>query len=196
MKKLLFFAALIFGMGCETTHYNPNLNLMSRSDTEAAVDSYTMNKKIYDGFMNRLDVSGTLHNSKVVAALVDERARIYQWTPEMYSAEKAKAEEGLAQKIEIFLSFFVPEPKEDDLHKATTKWKIFLDVNGKRYEGKSTRLKTLLSELVVLYPHHTRFGTPYIVEFPVSAREVEAFPSKLVLTGPPGSTTLEFNGVK
>jgi hypothetical protein len=193
MKKLFCFGMIFWFLGCETTHNNPTLNLMTRSQTEETVDSFTANQKIYDGFMNRLDVSGTLQNSKVVAALTDERARVYQWTEEQYQKEKAFGEEALAKKTEVFLSFFVPERKEDDLHKPGTKWKIFLDVNGKRYEGKSSRVKTLFSELMVLYPHHTRFGTPYLVEFPIGAREIEGFASKMTITGPPGSTTLEFS---
>lgn len=192
MRNLFLLGLVFFVVGCETTHNNPNVTLMSRSQTEDAVYAFTTNKKIYDGFMNRLDVSGTLQNSKVVAALTDERARIYQWTEEQYQKEKALGEEGLAKKTEVFLSFFVPERKEDDLHKPGTKWKLFLDVNGKRYEGKSSKVKTLFSELMVLYPHHTRFGSPYLVEFPVSVREIEAFPSRMIITGPPGSTTLEF----
>ncbi len=187
---------LAFNFACETMHSNPNLQLMSRDQTEEAVDNFTVNKKIYDGFMNRLDVSATLQNSKVTSALIDESARVYQWSEEQYAKEKARKFEENGKATEMFLSFFVPERKEDDLNKGTTKWKLFLDVNGKRYEGKAAKIKTQFSELMVLYPHHTRWGTPYKLTFDVPVAEVENHASKLTITGPPGSTALEFSIVR
>ena len=101
----------------------------------------------------------------------------------------------MAKETEFFISFFVPERKHDDLHKAKTLWKLFLDANGRRYEGKSSRMKTILSDVVSLYPQHNRWSTPYIVSFPVPVSMIENGGAILTITGPAGSTTLSFKAV-
>lgn len=200
MLSILFtlstLAIFLSVTGCSSMHANPNLTLMSRDETENAVDQFTVNQKVYDGFMNRLDISATLQNSKVTSALIDESARVYQWTPEQYEKEKAQKLQDMTKSTEVFLSFFVPERKEDDLHKNTTKWKLYLDVGGKRYEGKASRVKTQFSELMVLYPHHTRWGTPYRITFEVPVSQVETSLSRMTITGPPGASNLEFPAVR
>lgn len=186
--------SLVLGLnlGCATTPDNPHFKTMPEDEIQGTIRDNTQNRKVYDGFMNNLDVSATLTNSSVAKALLDQGARIYQWDENTFANEKSKGESFRAAKTEIFLSFFVPDRKWDDLHKSTTKWKIFLDVGGRRFEGKAERWKTPLVEVSSFYPHHTRWGTPYKVSFDVPTRDVENLPSKLTLTGPVGVVTFEF----
>ena len=194
-SKLLLAFVSFLQISCQTTHQNPFLTLLPREQTTAVVDKYSANQKIYDGFMARMDISATLHNSKVTHALLDEKARIYQWNEESYQKEKQKKSEELGKQTDVFVSVFVPERKQDDLHKASTKWKLFLDVNGKRYEGKATKDKSMPAELQILYPQHSRWGTPYKITFNVPIQEVESQKAKFTMTGPPGSSTVEFLSV-
>lgn len=197
---MLHFIFLFFGLacvstfiGCASTFSNPQLKeLLPESEYQSLIQDNTQRKQVYDGFYATMDFSATLINSKVARGIVDQNARIYQWAPEQYLSEKTKVEADLVKRTEIFLSFFVPERKHDDLHKARTLWKIFLDVGGRRYEGKATKMKTILAEVQALFPHHNRFGTPYKISFPVAASVVDANSSKLTLTGPVGSASVEF----
>lgn len=182
----------VLAAGCASTPDNPHFRTMSESEIYGIVEEYTQNRKIYDGFMNNLDVSATLVTDEVGRALLDQGARIYQWDQNAFANEKSKAESFRAGQTEIFLSFFVPERKWDDLNKKSTNWKIFLDANGKRYEGKAVRWKTEFVEVKTFYPHHTRWGTPYKVSFPVSTRDIESTTSKLTLTGPVGTVSMDF----
>ena len=177
---------------CSTTHENPQLTLMDKSQSEQVVEKFTSDKKVYDGFQAVMDVAATLHNSEVRSALIDKNARIYQWNTDQYTAEKSKSESEKVRQTEIFLSFFVPERKHDDLARASTKWKIFLDVNGRRYEGKVARIKTILADVQAQYPYHTRWNTPYRLTFPVPTTDVDGQQAALTLTGPVGSVKLEF----
>lgn len=193
---LLIGWPLLFG-ACTTPYHNPHLpGLASSSQYFSTAEDYTAAKKVYDGFYQTMEFSATLLNSKVTRDQLDHKARIYQWTQDQYSTAKAEAETSLSRETRIFLSFFVPERKHDDLSKANTTWKIFLDAGGRRYEGKATKIKSILADVVSLYPAHNRFSTPYMVSFPVSVSQIENVPSRLTLTGPVGSTTVEFDDLK
>lgn len=197
MMKL--FASLFFLIvtACATTPpENARLSLTSDSDYYSAVENFTASKQVYDGFVNILDIRATLLNTKVARYQVDHYARLYQWDETNYQNEKSKTEGKLSKQTDLFISFFVPERKHDDLSKYNTRWKIFLDVGGRRFEGKAQRLKTIVAEVKSLYPDHTRWSTPYIVTFPVPTSQVEGSESKLVLTGPIGSASVEFSALK
>lgn len=195
LRKSFWTLGFVFVLAsCASQPTNPQLTLMSESEFETAVESQTHNQKIYDGFVNTMDVTATLHTDNVVRALLDQGARIYQWDSTQYAKEKALVDSAHNTQTEFFLSFFVPERKWDDLHKTTTKWKIFLDVNGKRFEGKATRWKANLAEVQSFYPHHTRWGTPYKILFPVPTRDIQDAASRLTITGPVGVIQLDFTG--
>ncbi|PIS10969.1 MAG: hypothetical protein COT73_06450, partial [Bdellovibrio sp. CG10_big_fil_rev_8_21_14_0_10_47_8] len=153
MSSRLFFicCGLICSMGilfsgCVSSPVNPMLpNLIPDSDYYSAVDDYTAKQKVYDGFYQTVDLSATLLNSKVARAQLDRNARVYQWDPDQYSNKKSELETKLSKQTEIFLSFFVPDRKHDDLAKGTTHWKLFLDAGGRRYEGRAEKIKTILA---------------------------------------------------
>lgn len=197
---LLKISCLFFGLGisaCITPYANPHLqNLIPESEYESLTEKFSDNKKIYDGFIQTMEVSATLLNTSVSKAQLDQKARIYQWTPEQYNSQKADMESSLSKETKVFLGFFVPERKHDDLHKSKTLWKIFLDVGGKRYDGKAERLKTIVADVQSLYPKHNRFFTPYVVTFNAPAAQIEFAASKLTMTGPVGSTTLDFQAAQ
>lgn len=196
MKNWLWTGLFIIVAGCATTYENTTLPLVSDSEYYNAVQNYTESKQIYDGFVNVLDFRATLLNTKVSRYQVDHYARIYQWDETNYQNEKSKTETKLSKQTDLFLSFFVPERKHDDLAKYNTKWRIFLDVGGKRFEGKAQKLKTIMAEVKSLYPDHTRWSTPYVVTFPVPTSQIEGSEAKLVLTGPIGSATVDFPALK
>jgi hypothetical protein len=194
-RVLIAIATTMMGfapLGCVSVPENPALQLRPASEYFDAVEKSTAKEQVYDSFYAVLDVQGTLLTSEVLRNQADYNARIFQWSPEQYQTEKAKIESELAQKTEIFLSFFVPEKRHDDLARAKTVWRIFLDANGTRYEGKATKVKAVLAEIQGLYPHHTRWSTPYRVTFAVPTSLIENNDAKLILTGPVGSANLEY----
>ncbi|MFN9066555.1 MAG: hypothetical protein ACK5V3_04955 [Bdellovibrionales bacterium] len=142
--------------------------------------------------MNTLHLTATLLNTQVVNNQLLNQARMYQWSPEQLEVEKVKSQESLSKQIQIFVSLYTPEKKHDDLHKNKTLWKIFLDSQGRRFEGKAVKVKLLTNEIQALYPDHTRFGTPYLITFPVPASDVENGKVKFTLTGTVDSISVEF----
>ncbi|MFN3454871.1 MAG: hypothetical protein ACK41T_07905, partial [Pseudobdellovibrio sp.] len=110
----------------------------------------------------------------------------------VYRDEKAKVISKHSTNTEFFVSFYTPETKHDDLNSTKSSWKIYLDVNGQRYEGTATKIKTLFLDLEVMYPKHTRWATPYSVTFPISTPTTEGKSLILTITGPLATTQLAF----
>jgi hypothetical protein len=182
---------------CVTPHQNPNIpSLISESEYTSLMEEYSSNKKIYDGFLQTMEISTTILNTPISRAQLDHKARIFQWTADQYATNKSELESSLSKETKIFFDFFTPERKHDDLHKASTLWRIFLDAGGQRYEGKVTKLKTIVADVQSLYPTHNRFFTPYVITFPVPVSKVENTKSSLTITGPVGTSTVDFKIVQ
>lgn len=193
MKTWIFGLGLILSQACATSNSNPNgLNLMSQNEYEKVMSDFTDKAQVYSGLENVIDMTATMINSYVAQGQMDQSARMYQWDSAKYTTEKVKIDEQMQKETTLFLSFYTPERKHDELHKNETLWKIFLDVNGKRFEGKAKKVKLLTEEIRGLYPYHSRFATPYMVTFPVASKSIENFPSQLTITGPVGSGQVKF----
>jgi hypothetical protein len=178
---------------CVTPYQNPNLpTLIPESIYFSLTDKNTVNRKMYDGFNQTFEINATFLKTDLSRAQLDQRARIYQWNVDQYSKSKSELETSLSKETKIFFDFFVPERHQDDLNKIKTSWRIFLDAGGKRYEGKAEKFKTILADIQSLYPTHNRFFTPYMLTFPVPVSIIENGPSKLTITGPVGSTSIDF----
>lgn len=190
---LLTFISTLLIAGCKSQQVaSPGVDTISQSDYENKIDPYTQRIEKYDGIVNVLHFSATLLNSKVSQAQLMQRARLYQWDSGMFNSEMGKMNAELDKSTQIFISFYTPERKHDDLNKNQTLWKIFLDADGRRWEGKATKIKLLTNEIQTMYPDHTRFATPYTLTFPVSMKLIESKPIKLTLTGTVTSATVEF----
>ena len=191
-RTLITILATTF-VACASQQYaHPTLTLIPESEYYARIEKATKKQEHYDGLMNLLSYSATMLTSEVAQAQVDHQARLYQYNDSNYQNEKSKTQTELAKQTDIFLSFYVPEKKYDDLAKRNTKWKIFLDVAGQRYEAKVTRMKGQLAELVQYYPNHTRWSTAYKLTFPINTSITENGQAKLTITGPVTSSSVQF----
>lgn len=192
MKYLLTFTLLL--SACASTYeVTPSGRTLRTADEYMETLEKNSDKlRSYSGFYNILDVEGVVLNSKVAEAQLDQSSRLYQWDESKYAEQKAKFDQRLSRESEFFISFFTPERKNDDLSKTTTVWRIFLDVDGRRFEGKAVKMKQPLAEIQGLYPFHNRFATPYSVIFPVAMRSIEGKEMKVTMTGPVGSGVMTF----
>lgn len=192
MKYLLSFCLIL--TACASYEVSPSgRTVLTQGDYEKIIEQNTDKARKYSGFYNTIDIEGTAITSDVAQAQLNQSAMLSQWDDSKVNEEQAKSNDRLNKQMEFFLSFFTPDRKNDDLSKSNTIWKIFLDVDGRRFEGKATKIKQQLVEVTALYPYHNRFYTPYSITFPVSTRAVENKPMKLTITGPVGSATLIFN---
>lgn len=183
---------------CATSpeHSVEGVDLINEDQYDELIQKNSAQKEIYSGLYNTLNVRATLLRPSTNLGVVQKNARLYQWNKSKYDEEVLKSQQKAQQETEIFVSFFTPEKKHDDLHKNKTLWKIFLDVNGKRYEGKAAKIKLLTTEIQAFYPEHNTFSTPYLVSFGVPANSLEKSDAKLTLTGPITSVSLDFHSEK
>lgn len=166
---------------------------ISPRDFETLSQQKSKKVEVYEGLMNKMTVSATWLDSELSEATLSHSARIAQWQEPKYKEERFKVVNRHTDKTEFFVSFYTPERKSADLANTKNLWKIYLDVNGQRYEGKATKIKQLLSEIQSIYPQHNRWSYPFIVTFPVATALVENKPAVLTLTGAVGSAQLIFN---
>ena len=131
-------------------------------------------------------------NTELIEANVRRQAHYYMWDKTRIDEERDKLFKAASESTNIFLSFYTPEKKDDNLSTDKTIWRILLDVGGKRYVGKVKKLKNNLSEMVTLYPFHTRWNTAYLVSFPIPISQSETQTSKFTITGPMGSRNIDF----
>lgn len=195
MKFLSALIAFALTTSCASKMISssPNLKLISESDYYSVIKRNSRHRQIYSGLYNSIDMTAAIINTDVSESQVDQMARMFIWDENKYTLEKAAADGKLQKEAEFFVSFFTPERKHDDLNKNKTLWKVFLDVNGKRYEGKTTKIKLLTEEVQSLYPFHNRFSTAYSIVFPVPMKNIEKSNSiKLTITGPVATATVDF----
>jgi len=174
----------------------PQTQMVSATEYQTLIDSRLQKQKIYDGLVELMEFKTLLVSSDLAMAQVDQNERIYQYSNDQYLNEKGTVQSNLAKQTEIFISLFVPETKYDDLAKKTSRWKIFLDVAGQRYEGRAVRLKNQLTEIQSIYPFHNRWSTAYRLIFQLPTSIAEGSPAKLTLTGPTAAAAVEFPAIK
>ena len=197
MKSInqLAIASLIalFQFGCATSLPMPaGIQELSPGDYEKLITEKTKKIEIYQGLENKLTVSATWLDSETSEGLLAHSARLAQWEEPKYKEERFRLVTKHTDRTEFFVSFYTPERKHADLANTKNLWKIYLDVNGQRYEGKAVKMKQLLSEIQALYPHHNRWSTPFTVSFPVSTALTENKSALITLTGAIGSAQLKF----
>jgi len=165
---------------------------ISTSEYENIIESKTKKTEVYDGFYNKLTIQATKLDAEMSENLIAYSAKLSQWNLEKYKEEKNKLIDNHSTQTEFFMSFYTPERKHDDLSSKQTTWKIYLDVNGQRYEGKAAKVKSLFLDLEAIYPHHNRWSTPYVVSFPISTAATETQKMTITVTGPLATTQINF----
>lgn len=194
-KKRL--AVLAFGLLAGACTSEPPLAEQAKNTPEVRaadqdIERFSDGEAQYVGFYNNFLYRATILNSQVRAALLRKENDFYQWDREKFSSEREKSDRAAGLETTVFLSFFTPERRNDNLSDAKSIWRVYLDAGDRRYQGKVKKLRTPLAELIALYPYHTRWNTPYEITFPVPTAAVETQAMKLTITGPLGSKTVNF----
>ena len=193
-------AIILLTLGCTTPGERPSSENESPVPKppvayEQKVEMYSAGEAEYAGFYNTFSYKATLLNNDVRTASLDRQASYYQWDADKISLERAKMQQELASYTAVFISFYTPERINDNLSDEKSIWKVYLDVGGRRYQGEVKRQRTLLAELQALYPYHTRWNTPYQIQFSVPTNAVETQTSVVTVTGPLGTKTVSIRSL-
>ncbi|MCM2282750.1 MAG: hypothetical protein NDI61_12995 [Bdellovibrionaceae bacterium] len=156
------------------------------------IEQFSEGDSDYQTFYNQFAYKATLVNSPVREATLLKEADYFKWDPQQLATERAKAEKKMETTTEIFMSFFTPERRNDNLTDIKSIWRVYLDVDGKRYQGRAKKAKKLFPELNALFPYHTRWNTPYVLEFDLPTQTPQNAGAKLTVTGPLGTREIDF----
>ncbi len=193
------FILVILATACTTSQPSTNSQVfvdgMSDDQFNEISDHFTKKEEKYNGFTSSFKFYATILNSKVRDAQVARKASDYQWTRESLFQEREKDTQSLNSESQIFLSFFAPENENDNLESSKTLWKVYLFSEGARFEPRITKTAGPLAQFQRLYSFHTRYMTPYILTFKVPMSKVQQTESKLVITGPVGTSEVTFPSI-
>lgn len=168
----------------------------SRPEYARLVERHTRKTNQYAGFYQTFQADVTLLTSEMRAASLRQRAHLLQWDQRKYAEERDRVMQEASAYTKAFIRFFAPDRDHDDLAKPKSIWKIYLDFNGSRLEGKARKMDEKLVEIQALYPHFDRFSTAYEVTFNIPVATVEAGSAKIVLTSSLGTAEFDFPPLK
>jgi len=165
---------------------------VSEATYESLINKNTRHHVEYDGFYNKFELSTTFLNSDVQTTILQKRSDTLGWDNATAQKERERLFQENSTQVKFFMSFFSPTPRLNDLHKGSSIWKIYLEVEGKRYEGKVTKYKGKLEDIQAIYPYHTRWAMPFEVVFLVPLSGVENHSPVFMITSTQGSAKLQF----
>lgn len=193
---LLIFLTVISISACSNQPTIVSGNIVgpvSDSDYKPIVKKFSHNEKAYSGFHNTYQATITLLNSEVQNLALQRRGHFLQWDLERSRSEREKMFQEMSQSAKVFLAFYSPEHDYDDLAKPKSIWKVYLEVEGQRYEGKVKKAPEKFVELKELFPYMERFHTPYYVTFNIPMTAIENKQLKVVLTSSLGNGVFAFD---
>lgn len=196
MRRILTVGLLIqtwFLLSCASQPVADSpVESMPPNEYSALIRKYTRGTDQYQGFHQTFQADVTMLNTEVTAANVRKRAQFLGWDEGKYQEERERALQETNAYSKFFLRFFTPERDYDDLAKGKTIWKIYLDLDGRRFEGKARKSNVKLVETVALFPHMDRFSTAYEITFNVPMTTLERQSSHLIITSSLGSAEFQF----
>jgi hypothetical protein len=202
MKIVISCALLLMLLGACTTAKLDEVAPPSQSTQvivpesyNARVERFSAGETDYAGLYNNFEYKATLENSYIRETLIWKQAHYYEWNDGQKSLAREKSNQEMSSQTKVFLAFFTPSPKNDNLADSKTIWRIYIDAGGHRYEGKVVRIRLLLAELQALYPYMTRWTTPYEITFDVPTAAIESQVSTLTVTGPLGARSVQFKSL-
>ena len=122
MKRLLLVSLgaiyFILMLGCTS------MDRSTSTDKEyySSINQFTDRSEYYSGFMNVFQMQGTVLNSKILKGQVEKKAQSFNWAEDQKNQELAKVDTSLRTETVVFLSFFSPENKVNNLDSPSTIW--------------------------------------------------------------------------
>ena len=157
------------------------------------VQALTVKDEKHMGFSNVYNFSAVLLSQDLLQAQLELDAFDFQWDDSQYQEKRRDYLQTASQNTQVFLSFFTPNNKNNNLDKYDALWKVFLILDGRKYEAKAAKAKTPSSRLGSLYPSHNGFSHAYVLSFAIPLGEIEkASEIRLLLTGNLASSNLPF----
>lgn len=163
-------------------------------DYQQKIEKITVEDELYNGFSNVFHYTASLQTQSLRRAQLEHLRKVQLWSDDEYQKELRQLEESRGVESLFFLSFFTPDLRYNDLNESGSVWRIFLDVDGKRYSAKVSKYTRSYADTKALYPKHTPWGKAYLLKFPIPLRQLERVGKvRLVITGNLGVSKRELS---
>jgi len=169
---------------------------LSDEEYASVIRRNTTKTNQYAGIYQTFQADMTIQSSEVQTAGLRQKAYFLQWDERVYQREREKMLQENSAYSKFFMRFYSPERDYDDLHKGKTIWRVYLDFNGQRIEGKVKKLFDKYVEIQTIYPHFDRFSTPYEISFNVPMSTIEKTSCKVTLTSSLGAADFIFKSLQ
>ena len=196
MARLLVFLLILSGCASNQVKSVNGIEAMGKTPYAAMVKRNTSRTDQYSGLYQTFQADMTILTSELQTEMLKQRAVFMQWDQREYQSERDKMLQENAAYAKYFMRFFSPQNEYDDLHKGKTIWKVYLDYNGTRFEGKVRKMNEKYVEMQIMYPHIDRFSTAYEVTFNVPMTTIESGANKVTLTSSLGAAEFKFPNPK
>ncbi len=195
MRGIFCLTIFLVAAGCTQIPINaPSATPpLAKSQYVNLVKQNTKSTNQYSGLYQTFQADVTILTSELQSESLKQKAQFQQWDARRYQLEREKMLEENAAFAKFFLRFYTPERDYDDLDKSRSIWKIYIDYNGNRFEGKVSKISDKLVEIQHLYPHMDRFSTPYEISFNVPMATIEQGKIIVTLTSSLGTANFQFS---
>lgn len=196
MKLILPLLCLVFlNAACKSAPVateSPAPDAPVAKDYHSVVEAHTKFFRKYDGFYEVFRGHATLITPESQSAILHQKADYLQWDSRKLSSEQEKAQQEMSAQTKIFLQFFAPQTEYNDFAKYNTIWHVYLEIDGRRFEGKAKKAKGKPIEFMAIFPSYDSFSTPYELTFNISTSDVIRHEAKLVLASTLGEGIFTF----
>lgn len=178
-------------LGCATP-VSHQLGAISEDDYWRLAKSLTRTTSQYDGFNQTFRAGATLLTTELQTAALARRADFQQWDSNRMQQERDRTFQEASATSKVFIRYYTPVNDYDDLHLPKSIWKIYLEVDGKRYDAQISKSKEKLIELMNLYPDYDRFSTGYEAEFKIPTSALSGHTVKMIMSSSFGKAEFSF----
>ena len=185
--KNVFIIIILLTLGCQTHPFSEG-----RTEYINKIENHSAGDKQFSGLYHNFEFRSTVLTHDISRTIHDRLNQFYDWDEQEAQEKLNERMSKLEDTTLLWLSFFTPDRKNDNLANKISIWKIYLEAGDQRYEGRPYKANTNHDEAQALFPYHSRWATPYYVEFPVPTAQVENSDLKLVITGPLGRREVSF----
>jgi hypothetical protein len=197
MKKFAFALLCLLATACATHSAANQPTQYSDADMMAPgyrnmITKHTLFFRKYDGFYETFRAHATLLSPEVRDAIVQQKAQYLNWEAQKVQTEHDRNTQEMATQTQFFLQLYTPEPDYNDLGKYNSIWRIYLVIDGHRFEGKVAKVHGKPIEFAAIYPQYDSFSRPYLLTFNIATSDAIRHDVKLVMASTLGTAEFAF----
>jgi len=193
MKYILIIIFILVGATSCTQLTKKTHTEKSKENYQRLLGKNSRGEEKYNGLYNIYHINMTILTPQICSAQSDILAEYFQWDGDQQNEYKTESTKHMTSKTKVFISFFTPNHKHNDLNRGETSvWKVYLKVDGTRYTAKISKDKHNYTHLKTLYPYHSQFNNAYIATFDLPTDKVQSGNPEITLTGSLGGSRLKF----